>query len=102
MSEAKIPESWQTLSKEGEIFYNELAKKYVAKVGTEKPAVLIYNFVKENVAFVNSPEGDKSDASTKETQNTIIEFLSELFKNHGIEEDDVVEIWQEVFWSEIN
>lgn len=100
MISANIPTYWNTLSEEGEKFYNKLAQKYIklAIARTDKPEVIIAAFIKENLDFINSEDGKLSDAYAKETQNLIIEFLSEIFSDE-LTSDDVASIYQEIFWN---
>jgi len=102
MNNYLTPEYWNTLSREGNDFYVGLAKKYIDKKSSNKPKVLIREFIKENVDFVNSEAELDAEAGSKETQNVVMEFLTELFSEQGITEEEVVNVWQDVFWSGID
>lgn len=94
-------EYWNTLSKEGNQFYVSLAKKYINERSKHEPIMLIRSFMAENLMFINSEAELDAEAAAKETQNVMIEFLSELLQEEGVERDKVVEVWNEIFWDGI-
>jgi hypothetical protein len=97
-----LPEYWNTLSPEGNNFYVALAKKYIEKKGTEAPKILITKCIQENVDFVNSDAELDAEASAKETQSVLMDFLTALFSDQGVTEDEVTDIWQDIFWNNIS
>jgi hypothetical protein len=96
------PEYWNTLSREGNEFYVELAKKYIDQKNSDKPKVLIRGFIQENVDFVNTEKGMDAEASAKETQNFVLEFLADLFSEQGVTKEEIVDVWHDIFWSGID
>jgi hypothetical protein len=91
------PTFWEATSEEGEKFYTDLANKYINLKGSDTPENLIRHYIIENVKFTNSEEGLDADASAKETQHRIIDFITELFSD-TVDEDFVLDIWHEEFW----
>lgn len=92
------PTFWETTTEEGDAFYTALAKKYISLKKTDTPENIIRQYIVENINFVDSEKGSESDASAKETQNRIIDFITELFSDLAITEDFVLDIWHDEFW----
>lgn len=101
INEYLSPGAWNTLSQQGNDFYVELAKKYIDKKNSGKPKDFIREFIHENVDFINSEAEIDAEASAKETQNVVMEFLTVLFSDQGVAKEEVVDIWHDVFWSGI-
>ena len=75
MDNSIIPESWQTLTKDGEVFFNNLANKYIEKAKDNNNITLVKEYSIEAVKFINSDDGQEADASVKEVTIEIIDFL---------------------------
>lgn len=97
MSHSIIPETWNTVSKEGELALNKFAERYIEMSKTIEPKNLVIQYSKEVVEWIESDEGRDADASVKETVINIIDFLVELTSD-SLTEDEIIELWQEEFY----
>ena len=93
-------EHWNTLSEEGNIFYVGLAKKYINNKGSQTPVETIENFIKDNIVFLDSEEEMYADASSKETQEVVREFLRELLHDENVD-DEILKTWEKLFWQNL-
>lgn len=99
MSHSIIPESWDTVSKEGELALNKYAECYIELAKTMNHKDLVIQYSKDVVGWIDSEEGRMADASVKETVSNIIAFLVELTSD-TLTEDDIIELWQEEFFKD--
>ena len=91
-----IPEHWGTLSKEGEEFFNQLAHKAIKDLKNLDIKIVLNNFLVENHKF--SMTNNDADASCKEVQLTVQEFLTNLSSTSEFTEEDILYFWQITFW----
>jgi hypothetical protein len=91
------PESWGTLIPEYELIFDQLAVKYIDLFNTNTltAKLLVTDFSKEAVLFINSEKGIECEASSKETVIPLIDFLIELLKTTTITEEEIISLWQE-------
>jgi hypothetical protein len=95
----KAPTYWKSITKEGNGFYTETAQATILKLEAgELPEKLILNFLSLNIKFVDSTIGLDADASAKEVQNKVVEFLTTLFTPYGYTEEDIIQRWQTSFY----
>ena len=98
MSNVTLPSSWHTISKEGEKYYESLAQKTLADFENNPSPDHLYFFMRSNRKFVLSDAGGEADAGTKETQNTVIDFLDELNQELPREEQiSIVDLYHTFF-----
>jgi len=97
MEDPLKPESWGTLIPEYELIFDQLAIKYIKLFNTNTltAKLLVTNFSKEAVLFINSEKGIECEASAKETIIPIIDFLIELLKTTKITKEEIICLWQD-------
>lgn len=98
MSQITVPTYWESFET-GDSFYTNLANEAVESLnnGVDIETVVL-TFLDKNIKFVDSPEGQDADASVKEVQNRIMEFLTQLSEPYGYTEEDIIERWQNSFF----
>lgn len=98
MNNITIPTHWEAFGK-GNEFYTKIANEALESLNKGiKPETVILNFLDKNIKFVDSPTGREVDASVKEVQNRVIDFLTELSEPYGYTEEDIVDRWQNSFY----
>lgn len=92
----QIPTHWSTLSQEGEAFYTRIAKELVDKLTTIEHKVALNDYLMANRNFALDEKNWEAEAGAKETQLSVIEFLTEVFDGE-FTEDEIVEFRYETY-----
>lgn len=98
MQKIVIPTYWETFE-DGNAFYTQIATEaYEALEQGLNPENVILSFFHKNRTFVDSEKGQEADASAKETQNRLIDFITEITETYGYKEEDIVSFWENTFF----
>lgn len=90
---------WHCLSEEGNLFVTNLVEKHKEHLSSESLPTAknaLASFMKEFVSYSLSEEGQDAEVSGTETRNEVYDFLHGALSSHGIDYDEI----NDIFWNE--